>query len=686
MNRTRFSDWYGELERAFDGLRARCETVFAMGLSMGGTLTLRLAEERGDAARRAGHRQRLAWPPSAATPSCCRCCRRVLPSFPGIASDIKKPGVTELAYDRIPLGRRQLAAAGVARRAPRPGPHHLPGARLPQPRGPRRRAGQRPRCSSRAWPGGSSRRRCWTTATTSPPSTTTPRRSSQARWTSSARTRPPPRPVSARGRERHARGTPRQRAAGRRLGRAGRPRPAPRRDPARAAGAGRASPAYVEPASAAGDPWPRRRAAQPAARPAVGRPGPRQHAREVVTAEVADLTALLAESEPGATAHGLVQPVPRHAARRVLTRRPPPPVPPPRLRPRRPPRPGRVDEDELFRQIVAGFDTPGDDPVPRWPVAEDTGVRRGPGPTSTPPAADPRRSTGAPAPARRRRPARLARARPRSTRPTSRTPTSTAATTCHLPRRPRPAVSLRTLGAVAVLRPRPGAAVRAPAGRAVGDVGRAAARGSRCSAGAPPCWCCRCAMLRPTTAGRATAPSSEPPPARSRRDRQRDPRDPRPPHGHRRPRPRPRRRPRLRRRLPHRPARRRAGPRGRVLRADPGLARRRRVAAAAADAAAGARRQPGRPGRGGAARGRPRRRLPGGLLLHDQPRDRRAARRAVGAGRAAGDGLRAGRGGRPGAHGAGQRREGRGRRSSAAPAASRWCCRRATTAPRSSAS
>ena len=39
MNGTRFSDWYGELERAFDGLRERCETVFAMGLSMGGTLT-----------------------------------------------------------------------------------------------------------------------------------------------------------------------------------------------------------------------------------------------------------------------------------------------------------------------------------------------------------------------------------------------------------------------------------------------------------------------------------------------------------------------------------------------------------------------------------------------------------------------------------------------------------------------
>ena len=52
-------------------------------------------------------------------------------------------------------------------------------------------------------------------------------------------------------------------------------------------------------------------------------------ARDVVAAEVADLTRLLEEHEPGATAHGLVQPVPRTAARRVLT----PPQLPNRPRP-----------------------------------------------------------------------------------------------------------------------------------------------------------------------------------------------------------------------------------------------------------------------------------------------------------------------------------------------------------------
>jgi hypothetical protein len=106
-------------------------------------------------------------------------------------------------------------------------------------------------------------------------------------------------------------------------------------------------------------------------------------ARGVVTSEVADLTALLAEQDPGANAHGLVRPVPRFAAARVL---PPPVLPgppvPPRpvdppaevsISPAAPPLAGepRPSDDELFRQIVEGFSLEADDPVPRWPVSED---------------------------------------------------------------------------------------------------------------------------------------------------------------------------------------------------------------------------------------------------------------------------------------------------------------------------
>ena len=102
MNKTRFSDWYGEVERAFDDLRGRCDTVFAMGLSMGGTLVLRLAEERGDQvaglvlvnASVASQNKQLALVPVL---------KHLLPSMPGVGSDIKKPGVTELAYPKVPL-------------------------------------------------------------------------------------------------------------------------------------------------------------------------------------------------------------------------------------------------------------------------------------------------------------------------------------------------------------------------------------------------------------------------------------------------------------------------------------------------------------------------------------------------------------------------------------------------------
>ncbi|MCW2586802.1 MAG: putative esterase/lipase, partial [Frankiales bacterium] len=102
MNTTGFSDWYAAVERAFDDLRSRCETVFAMGLSMGGTLVLRLAEERADQvagvvvvnASLATERKDAKLLPLLS---------KVVPAFTGIASDIKKPGVTELAYDKIPL-------------------------------------------------------------------------------------------------------------------------------------------------------------------------------------------------------------------------------------------------------------------------------------------------------------------------------------------------------------------------------------------------------------------------------------------------------------------------------------------------------------------------------------------------------------------------------------------------------
>ncbi len=104
MGKTRWTDWYGEVDTAFSELRARCRVVVVGGLSMGGALALRLAQVHGggetgvnglmlvNPAVRLEDR-RLAAVPVA---------RFVVPSFPPVGSDIKKPGATEDAYDKVP--------------------------------------------------------------------------------------------------------------------------------------------------------------------------------------------------------------------------------------------------------------------------------------------------------------------------------------------------------------------------------------------------------------------------------------------------------------------------------------------------------------------------------------------------------------------------------------------------------
>lgn len=101
-NLTTWHDWYAELDRNLLELSSECEQVFVMGLSMGGTLALRLAEVHGAAISGL-----VLVNPSLLTKRPDRfllpALRLVVPSWAGIASDIKKPGEVELAYDRIPM-------------------------------------------------------------------------------------------------------------------------------------------------------------------------------------------------------------------------------------------------------------------------------------------------------------------------------------------------------------------------------------------------------------------------------------------------------------------------------------------------------------------------------------------------------------------------------------------------------
>jgi esterase/lipase len=100
-NATTEDDWYGALSAALDDLLTRCDAVVVAGLSMGGTLALRLAERRPDDV--AGL---VLVNPSLLTER--RDARllpllaRVTPVWAAIGGDVKKTGVTELAYPRLP--------------------------------------------------------------------------------------------------------------------------------------------------------------------------------------------------------------------------------------------------------------------------------------------------------------------------------------------------------------------------------------------------------------------------------------------------------------------------------------------------------------------------------------------------------------------------------------------------------
>ena len=102
LNGLRYDDWYGELTRVFDALCLEHDAVVVGGLSMGGALAIQLAEDHPD--RISGL---MVVNPAVATKrldvKLLPVLKHVVPSFPGIADDIKKPGGAEHGYTRTPL-------------------------------------------------------------------------------------------------------------------------------------------------------------------------------------------------------------------------------------------------------------------------------------------------------------------------------------------------------------------------------------------------------------------------------------------------------------------------------------------------------------------------------------------------------------------------------------------------------
>jgi esterase/lipase len=107
-------DWTAAVGEAFDELARDYDRVVVAGLSMGGTLAIRLAELRPDDVAAL-----VLVNPSLLTQrldaKLLPLLARLTPGWAPIASDIKKPGVTELAYPKLPLramlGLRRLWTA-----------------------------------------------------------------------------------------------------------------------------------------------------------------------------------------------------------------------------------------------------------------------------------------------------------------------------------------------------------------------------------------------------------------------------------------------------------------------------------------------------------------------------------------------------------------------------------------------
>ncbi len=116
MAKTTASDWTASVDEALATLRQTCAQVFMTGLSMGGTLTLYSAAQHAGVIKGAipinatvqiGSADLAGLALAPGMPE----------TVPGIGSDIKAPGVTELAYSQVPVAalRQVYSLAAVTR-------------------------------------------------------------------------------------------------------------------------------------------------------------------------------------------------------------------------------------------------------------------------------------------------------------------------------------------------------------------------------------------------------------------------------------------------------------------------------------------------------------------------------------------------------------------------------------------
>nr|WP_219914580.1 alpha/beta fold hydrolase [Thalassobacillus sp. CUG 92003] len=98
MEQTTYHDWVKTVESNLEWLEERCKVIFVAGLSMGGTLALYLAENHPEV------KGVITINAAINLPEMARLFEKGESQYiEGIGSDINKPGVTELAYEKTPV-------------------------------------------------------------------------------------------------------------------------------------------------------------------------------------------------------------------------------------------------------------------------------------------------------------------------------------------------------------------------------------------------------------------------------------------------------------------------------------------------------------------------------------------------------------------------------------------------------
>jgi len=110
---TRWDDWSGGAEAAYQSLATRCDKVAVAGLSMGGSLTCWLAERHPEIAGIAVINPIIDPPTAEFTEGIRSLLEAGTEVIDGIGSDIAKKGVEEAAYPQTPLAAALSLFEGV---------------------------------------------------------------------------------------------------------------------------------------------------------------------------------------------------------------------------------------------------------------------------------------------------------------------------------------------------------------------------------------------------------------------------------------------------------------------------------------------------------------------------------------------------------------------------------------------